>query len=81
MPDNVNGQIVSDAYARKGNPMKARFLKCTRGCHFDTEHPWHRYLKPGDRCPNVLTYDRMSGTTYCRRVIRVDQEKEDACYP
>lgn len=46
-------------------------LRCSRGCEFDTEHDIFRgYLRPGDRCPNELSYDVMSGSTYCRRILR-----------
>jgi hypothetical protein len=49
-------------------------LVCSRGCEWDTRDPRNRHLKPGMRCPNVLSYDRMNGTTYCRRILK---EKAD----
>ena len=50
---------------------KPRFLRCSRGCRFDTRQMWYQHLTPGDRCPNTLTYDLMSGSTYCRRILKV----------
>lgn len=45
-------------------------LYCSRGCRWDTSDPRSQHLKPGDRCPNATAYDRIDGTTYCRRVLR-----------
>lgn len=45
-------------------------LICSRGHSFDTTHPFNRYLRPGDRCPMLMRYDRIGGSTYCRRVLR-----------
>lgn len=45
-------------------------LRCSRGCEFSTENIWHRDLKKGMSCPMVINYNRMSGTTYCRRILR-----------
>ena len=45
-------------------------LICSRGCTFDTKKPFHRHLEPGMRCPMDLSYDRMSGTTYCGRILK-----------
>ena len=46
-------------------------LKCSRGCTYDTDNIMSRSLKPGDKCPNELSYDRMHvpATTYCQRVL------------
>lgn len=52
-------------------------LKCSRGCVFDTRDPFNRDLKPGMRCPNVIFYDRIAGTTYCRRVLREKEESSN----
>ena len=46
-------------------------LGCSRGCRWKTSHPFNRHLKPGDRCPNVTDYDRIDGTKYCRRKLRI----------
>ena len=46
-------------------------LICTRGHKFDTsKNIWHRGLKPGDKCPMLLSYDRVGGSSYCGRVLR-----------
>lgn len=51
-------------------------LLCSRGHKFDTTDMGHRAawgdnrLVVGGRCPMALSYDRISGTTYCRRVLR-----------
>lgn len=50
-------------------------LVCSRGCKFDTTRPFSGRLKPGDRCPMVLSYDRMRGSTYCRRILREEEEQ------
>jgi hypothetical protein len=30
----------------------------------------HNSMKVGGRCPGLMSYDRMSGSTYCRRVLK-----------
>jgi hypothetical protein len=55
---------------------RPRFLVCSRGCHFDINQHYHRHIQAGQRCPNILSYDLATGTTYCRRVIKVDEDKE-----
>lgn len=47
-------------------------LVCSRGCVWDTADRLSGYthLRPGDRCPGVIAYDRMVGSTSCRRVLR-----------
>ena len=49
-------------------------LRCSRGCEFDTTRPFYKDLKEGDRCPNVISYDRIYGSTYCRRILREVEE-------
>ncbi|MDD4873901.1 MAG: hypothetical protein PHE15_02860 [Dehalococcoidales bacterium] len=53
-------------------------LECSRGHRFDTESISYRDLKEGDRCPVEISYDRMTGLTYCRRVLHElrDEGKE-----
>ena len=51
-------------------------LICSRGHEFDTENSSHRMtwgdnrLIAGGRCPMLMDYDRMSGSTYCGRVLK-----------
>lgn len=45
-------------------------LSCSRGHEFDTAHPFFCNLRVGDRCPMEMTYDRIGGSTYCRRVLK-----------
>jgi len=51
-------------------------LKCSRGHRFDTDDLVARvtfgdnHLRIGAKCPMVMTYDRLIGTGYCRRVLR-----------
>ena len=48
-------------------------LTCSRGHKFDTDdlqtNIHHDSLKVGGRCPMEMSYDRMSGSTYCRRIL------------
>lgn len=56
-------------------------LVCSRGHEFDMDKWEDRYywgtLVPGQRCPQILAYERMSGSQYCRRVLRVKKEGAD----
>ena len=45
-------------------------LECSAGHKFDTSHPYYRHLRIGDRCPMELSYDRLTGSKYCRRKLR-----------
>lgn len=47
-------------------------LKCSRNHEYDTSNDLygHNFLKIKDRCPMVMTYDVMSGTGYCRRILQ-----------
>jgi hypothetical protein len=51
-------------------------LRCSAGHIFNTADISHRVTYGDDRmvvggqCPMVMEYDRMSGTKYCRRVLR-----------
>lgn len=51
-------------------------LTCSRGHIFNTSDVGHRVtfgdnrLVPGGRCPMVMSYDRMSGNSYCGRVLK-----------
>lgn len=53
---------------------KRAYLTCSRGCSWPDESLGDKFLhngrQPGDRCPNVIHYDRMSGTTLCRRILK-----------
>lgn len=52
-------------------------LICSRGHEYDTERwPWWSHLRPGKRCPAELNYDRMTGSTYCRRVLKEKKEEK-----
>ncbi len=50
-------------------------LVCSRGHQFDTTDIGHRVqwgdnrLVEGGRCPMLMSYDRMGGSVYCRRVL------------
>ncbi len=48
-------------------------LVCSAGHRWDTELPFQQ-RKPGERCRMELSYDRMSGSTYCRRVLREEKD-------
>ena len=56
-------------------------LVCSRGHVIDTKNIGHTVAYgqkiPGDRCPVVMTYSIMSGTTYCRRILREVEESDD----
>lgn len=50
-------------------------LTCSRGHKFDTTDIGHRVewgdsrLRVGGRCPMLMSYDRIGGSTYCGRVL------------
>ncbi len=54
-------------------------LVCSRGHKFDTNDSqdsfYHPYVKDGTRCPMLMSYDRMSGSEYCRRILHEDGKK------
>jgi hypothetical protein len=54
-------------------------LVCSRGCVWNTNDLQtrmnHGDLKPGQRCPMVISYDRMSGSTYCQRILKEKSDK------
>lgn len=50
-------------------------LTCSRGHVLDTALPFDAHLQSGMRCPRELSYDRMMGSTYCRRILRVQKVK------
>lgn len=54
-------------------------LVCSRGHVWKTDTVGDRFThgdkKAGDRCPMVMAYDRMSGTTYCRRILKPEQKE------
>ena len=46
-------------------------LICSREHLFNTNKDiWNKELKSGDRCPMVISYDRMSGVKRCKRILR-----------
>ncbi len=45
-------------------------LICKRGHKFDTEIFVHNTKKEGDKCGMVLTYDRLTGSTYCQCTLK-----------
>jgi hypothetical protein len=51
-------------------------LVCSAKHEFNTEDMGHRVeygdyaMRVGGRCPMVMSYDRMSGTKYCRRILK-----------
>lgn len=49
-------------------------IECSAGHKYDISTLAGRMQcgdrKPGQRCGMVLTYDRMYGSTYCRRILR-----------
>lgn len=54
-------------------------LRCSRGCEYDVRPGLlYNYLRPGDRCPMVLDYDRLRGSIYCRRKLRLVDGAGDA---
>jgi hypothetical protein len=58
-------------------------LVCSRGHEFNTENIGHRVtwgdnrLIKGGRCPMLMSYDRMSGSTYCQRVLKEKVENDE----
>jgi len=53
----------------EGNNKKMK-LVCSRGHIYDNTTLFNQHLKAGDRCPMELSYDRLSGSTYCRRKLK-----------
>jgi hypothetical protein len=65
-------------------------LVCSRGHRFDTTDIGQRvsfgdnHLVVGARCPMVMSYDRMTGTEYCRMVLHehcAGNDKSTKCVP
>ncbi len=51
-------------------------IQCSRGHEFDTKKiSTLGQPREGDRCPMELSYDRMSGSRYCGRILRKPIEK------
>ena len=47
-------------------------LICSAGHEWNPEENlWHRNKKVGGKCIALLTYDRMSGSTYCQRRLKL----------
>ena len=63
--EKVNPDKWSSSYKLK----EPHILHCSRGCRINTEHVFYDRYKPGDICPHEISYDRMSGTTYCKRIL------------
>jgi len=51
-------------------------LECSRGHKLDSSNMGHRIafgdnrLIPGGRCPMLMSYNRLDGSTYCRRILK-----------
>ena len=56
-------------------------LVCSAGHRFDLSNIGVRVsfgdnaLRVGGRCPMVMEYDRMTGTKYCRRVLKEERNE------
>lgn len=55
-------------------------LVCSAGHEWNTDdfqtRFYHPQLKAGGRCPAELSYDRLYGSQYCRRVLRQQTEPD-----
>jgi hypothetical protein len=50
-------------------------LKCSANHRIDTRQismSGSMGKKPGDKCGIILTYDRMTGTKYCQRRLKIN---------
>jgi len=72
---------------RKGNKSrKSLVLVCSSGHVFDLSDFqtkfYHPYIAPGKKCPMEISYDRMNGSKYCRRKLRIIEfnPKQDMPY-
>lgn len=45
-------------------------LQCSHGHKYSTKNVWHKHFIEGMRCPMTISYDRLSGSTYCRRILK-----------
>lgn len=45
-------------------------LECSRGHRLDTEYIINRRIRPGSRCPMLMSYDRIDGRIYCGRILK-----------
>ncbi len=48
-------------------------LRCSAGHQIDTESlrlDGRQYKKPGDKCGEIVSYDRVDGTVYCQRRLK-----------
>lgn len=59
-----------------------KVLRCSAGHVIDpdTDNLWKRHRhglkKPGDRCGEEISYERMKGSVYCRRVLKEHETQE-----
>lgn len=56
-------------------------LRCSKGHTIDTESfndifYGRSFKKPGGRCSMLISYDRMCGSVYCRRVLKEVKNNE-----
>jgi len=56
-------------------------LVCSRGHEFDTQNftdMWnYPHVAPGKRCPMLMSYCIMDGSTYCRRILKEKDKTND----
>ena len=68
----VDPELVDQGNAGLTDEESPRYLICTRGCKHDTQLSAY---KLGGNCKNILTYDVIGGTSYCRRIIKADPDQ------
>lgn len=45
-------------------------LRCSRGHEYPLNDIRYRHFEKGMRCPMQMSYDRMFGSVYCRRILQ-----------
>lgn len=59
--------------------MKTEKIACSRGHSYDlntSRGVWEsKGKRAGDRCPMVMSYDRMFGNCYCQRILKPVDDK------
>ncbi len=55
-------------------------LICSRGHLYDKTNLFYGHLREGMRCPMLMSYNRMDGGRYCRRILK-EKKKGDKYEP
>lgn len=62
---------------RNGALPPERVSMCSRGCVWLIDAPFDSRVEHMEKCPAILSYDRMSGSRYCKRKLFNLKERAD----